>query len=196
MVNFTNSFGHQLPKQQQTELFQYRHKVFVDRLGWDLNTIGEIETDEFDHEQTCYVIAKNSQGSITGCSRLLPTTRPYLLECVFPALLNGISPPKTSDIWELSRFTSMDIDNAFISDNNQMTGKLTKSLLLQSFHIAKQNGAKGVISVSPLGIERLLRSLGIKGHRLGKPMKINGYSLFACYVDFENIEGVAPLTHA
>jgi N-acyl-L-homoserine lactone synthetase len=142
--------------------------------------------DEFDNEHTCYIIAKNNEGNITGCSRLLPTTQPYLLECIFPILLDGISPPKTEDIWELSRFTSMNI-NGVVANNGQMTGKLTQTLLWQSFSIAKQHGAKGVVSVSPLGIERLLRSMGIKGHRLGKPMNVNGYMLFACYVDFNNI---------
>lgn len=142
--------------------------------------------DEFDNEHTCYIIAKNNEGNITGCSRLLPTTQPYLLECIFPILLDGISPPKTEDIWELSRFTSMNI-NGVVANNGQMTGKLTQTLLWQSFSIAKQHGAKGVVSVSPLGIERLLRSMGIKGHRLGKPMNINGYMLFACYVDFNNM---------
>jgi N-acyl-L-homoserine lactone synthetase len=188
MVNFTNSFGHLLPKKQQKELFQYRYKVFIESLGWEISTKGNIETDEFDHEQTCYVIAKDNKGEITGCSRLLPTTRPYLLECIFPILLNGKKPPKTDDIWELSRFTSMNLANECSKRNSQMTSNLTQNLLWESLLVAKNNGAKGVISVSPLGIERLLQSMGIVCQRLGKPMMVNGYKLFACFVDFKTID--------
>lgn len=188
MISFTNDFGHLLPENQLQELFEYRHKVFIEQLGWELKTNGSIETDEFDNEHTCYVIAKNNEGNITGCSRLLPTTQPYLLECIFPSLLNGIPPPKSKDIWELSRFTSMNVSGLKGNNNGQMTGELTQRLLWESFDIAKQNGARGIVSVSPLGIERLLKSMGIEGQRLGKPMKVNGYKLFACYVNFRNIE--------
>jgi N-acyl-L-homoserine lactone synthetase len=188
MINFTNVLGRLLPENQKKELFQYRYKVFIEQLGWELKTKGNIEIDEFDNEHTCYVIAKNSEGNITGCSRLLPTTQPYLLECIFPILLEGTSPPKSKDIWELSRFTSMNVNGLKDNNNGQMTGELTQRLLWKSFNVAKQHGAKGIISVSPLGIKRLLRSMGIKGQRLGKPMRINGYMLFACYVDFRDIE--------
>lgn len=188
MISFTNDFGHLLPENQRQELFEYRHKVFIEQLGWELKTNGSIETDEFDNEHTCYVIAKNNEGNITGCSRLLPTTQPYLLECIFPMLLEGVFPPKSKDIWELSRFTSMNVNGLKSNNNGQMTGELTQRLLWESFDIAKKNGARGIVSVSPLGIERLLKSMGIEGQRLGKPMKVNGYKLFACYVDFRNIE--------
>ena len=188
MISFTNDFGQLLPENQLQELFEYRHKVFIEQLGWELKTNGSIETDEFDNEHTCYVIAKNNEGDITGCSRLLPTTQPYLLECIFPMLLEGVFPPKSKDIWELSRFTSMNVSGLKGNNNGQMTGDLTQRLLWESFDIAKQNGARGIVSVSPLGIERLLKSMGIEGQRLGKPMKVNGHKLFACYVDFRNIE--------
>ncbi|MFT5294108.1 MAG: acyl homoserine lactone synthase [Colwellia sp.] len=82
----------------------------------------------------------------------------------------------------------MNVNGLKDSSNGQMTGELTQCLLWKSFNVAKQHGAKGIISVSPLGIKRLLRSMGIKGQRLGKPMRINGYMLFACYVDFRDIE--------
>ena len=39
---------------------------------------------------------------------MLPTTRPYLLDEVFPHLLHGIAPPHSPDVWELSRFAAMD----------------------------------------------------------------------------------------
>ncbi|MFT6097805.1 MAG: N-acyl-L-homoserine lactone synthetase [Arenicella sp.] len=188
MVGITTVFGCLLPENQQRELFQYRYKVFIEQLGWELKTEGNIETDQFDNKHTCHVIAKTSDGDIIGCSRLLPTTQPYLLECIFPSLLNGLPPPKEKDIWELSRFTSMNVDSLKGGSKGQMTGELTQSLLWESFDIAKQNGAKGIVAVSPLGVERLLKSMGIKGQRLGNPKEINGHMLFACYVDFRHLE--------
>jgi N-acyl-L-homoserine lactone synthetase len=71
----------------------YRHEVFVELLQWDLNTPEGIEQDQFDRQDTVYVVARNDEGRINGCARLLPTTKPYLLGEVFPELLNGLTPP-------------------------------------------------------------------------------------------------------
>ncbi|MCX7087723.1 MAG: GNAT family N-acetyltransferase, partial [Methylococcales bacterium] len=61
-------------------LANYRYKVFVEQLGWQLDTPEGIELDQFDRPDTLYVVARNHAEEIIGCARLLPTTTPYLLE--------------------------------------------------------------------------------------------------------------------
>lgn len=51
----------------------YRHKVFVETLGWELDTEEGIELDQFDHAGTIYVVAQDEDGAVIGCGRLLPT---------------------------------------------------------------------------------------------------------------------------
>jgi len=169
----------------KAEVFSYRYKVFVEQLGWELDTPFDREVDQFDHENTIYVIAKNQQREIIGCARLLPTTMPYLLEEVFPELLNGLAPPKSSDIWELSRFTSLDLKEKGIPENTQFSLDSTVDLLKQTIQCAKRQGAKKIISVSPIGVERLLRKAGFKAHRAGPPKIIDGYPLVACWIEVE-----------
>jgi len=169
----------------KTEVFSYRYKVFVEQLGWELDTPVGREVDQFDHKDTMYVIAKNQDQEIVGCARLLPTTMPYLLEEVFPELLNGLAPPKSADIWELSRFTSLDLKEKGIPANSQFSLDTTVDLLTQTIECAKKQGAKKIISVSPIGVERLLRKAGFKAHRAGPPKIIDGYPLVACWIDVE-----------
>ena len=90
---------------------RYRYQLFVERLGWKLQARNGIELDQFDRPDTLYVVAQNVQGDILGCARLLPTTKPYLLGEIFPQLLNGLPPPCSSEVWELSRFASGDLIN-------------------------------------------------------------------------------------
>jgi N-acyl-L-homoserine lactone synthetase len=59
-----------------TGLAEYRHRVFVEQLGWQLNCKEGLELDEFDHEGTLYVVARNGGGEVAGTARLLPTTQP------------------------------------------------------------------------------------------------------------------------
>lgn len=81
-----------LPAGLYSRVSRYRHEVFVQRLAWNLQTPDGEEIDQFDREDTVYVVAQDAAGQIAGCGRLLPTTRPYLLGDVFAQLLNGAPP--------------------------------------------------------------------------------------------------------
>lgn len=61
----------------------YRQKVFIETLGWELDSTNGEELDQFDRDDTVYVIAQDEQGRINGCARLLPRVccRPIALIC-------------------------------------------------------------------------------------------------------------------
>ncbi|KAB8059217.1 GNAT family N-acetyltransferase [Janthinobacterium sp. FT14W] len=166
----------------KSELERYRYKVFVETLGWDLPSREGRETDQFDHDDTYYVIARDEEGRINGCARLLPTDRQYLLGEIFPQLMAGQAPPRHHDIWELSRFTSMDLHD------NRNTLEDTFRLLRKAIATAATLGARRIISVSPVGIERLLRQGGFATERAGPPMRVNGHLLYACWIDIPVLE--------
>lgn len=174
-----------LPAGLYSKVANYRHRVFVERLGWRLQTFGDTEQDQFDRDDTVYVISKDEHEDITGCARLLPTTRPYLLGEVFPQLLNGMPIPNSPDVWELSRFAAVDFNTNISSALRQFSSPITLSLLHESIGIATENGAKRIITVSPIGVERLLHHLGVHAHRAGPPMIIDGHPIFACWIEIE-----------
>jgi N-acyl-L-homoserine lactone synthetase len=184
-MEFISGLAQNLTEQFKSQLYKYRYEVFVERLGWEMDTPFHRETDQFDHEDTVYITAHNEKDEIVGCSRLLPTTSPYLLEIVFPQLLNGAQPPKSEDIWELSRFTSLELGNNSPTHNGQFSLEVSVDLLTKSLAYAKQHGAKRIITVSPIGIERLLRRAGFMASRAGAPMIIDGHPLVACWLEIE-----------
>ncbi len=167
------------------KLLNYRHQVFVERLGWDLKSIDGLEQDQFDRTDTVYVISRDEGGDVTGCGRLLPTTQPYLLGEIFPQLLNGQLPPADPEVWELSRFAAVDFNAHSTSALGQFSSPLTAELLKCSIRCAVELGAKRLITVSPIGIERLLKRMGIHAHRAGPPMVVNGHPIFACWIECE-----------
>lgn len=167
-----------------TGVARYRHKVFVQKLGWQLQCENALEYDQFDRDDTVYVVAQNDAEEIVGTARLLPTTRPYLLGEIFPQLLNGLPPPASADIWELSRFAAVDFNAPTTSALGQFSSPIAVDLLRASLESASALGAKQLITVSPLGVERLLRSAGIPAHRAGPPMMVDGSPIFACLISF------------
>jgi N-acyl-L-homoserine lactone synthetase len=88
------------------EMHHDRKRVFIDRLGWRLPTLGSwLEVDEFDNEYTVYLIACSADDDRHLASvRLLPTTRPHMLSTMFAGLCDG-GPVVGEDVWEISRFT-------------------------------------------------------------------------------------------
>ncbi|TJZ70744.1 GNAT family N-acetyltransferase [Chitiniphilus eburneus] len=165
-----------------TEMARYRHRVFIEKLGWNLPCENALEYDQFDREDTLYVLARNDEGNVVGTARLLPTTRPYLLAEVFPELLNAMPAPASPEVWELSRFAAMDFDQPDCSPLSQVSSPVAIELLNAALACAGARGARRIVSVSPLGVERLLRKAGFRAHRIGPPIRVDGSPIFACSI--------------
>ncbi len=172
----------ELPGQLIDDIARYRHRVFIEKLGWQLKCDHGLEYDQFDRDDTVYVVAQNEKGDIIGTARLLPTSRPYLLGEVFPQLMNGQKPPCSSDIWELSRFAAVDFDAKSTSAMGGFSSEIAIELIKHSIHSAALLGAKRIITVSPLGVERLLRNVGIQASRAGMPIDYDGQKIFANWI--------------
>jgi acyl homoserine lactone synthase len=183
-VHVTYGSARALQREEINSLFTYRHAVFVEHLKWDLpNAKDGLEIDEFDRHDTIYVTARNADNALCGCARLLPTVRPYLLNSVFPELMRAELIPRSSDVWEISRFCSVDLGGATDSRSRQVDAAGCKKILAGTVACAIEAGAKRLIGVSVLGIERILLRLGVDAHRAGPPMRIRGHTVFAFWLE-------------
>ena len=86
------------------DMHRLRHRVFKERLDWDVLASGDMEIDEFDALHPAYLLQRANDGRVQGCVRLLPSTGPTMLRDAFPILLDGTSAPASSSVWESSRF--------------------------------------------------------------------------------------------
>jgi len=175
-----------LPPGYVERVGRYRHQVFIERLGWALESNDGCEFDRFDRADTVYVTVEDARSQIAGCARLLPTTQPYLLGEAFPQLLHGAPPPRDERIWELSRFASMDFSQAVTTPLAQFSSSSTALLLHGALECAARHGARRLITVSPLGIERLVRRLRVRASRAAAPLSIDGQMMFACWIQVED----------
>ena len=174
---------HELTPQLLESVERYRYKVFVEMLGWQLDTPPGLERDQFDHAGTLYLAARDAQQNVVGTARLLPTTSPYLLGDVFPELMGGATPPQDPLVWELSRFAAVDFTAPNGGALGQFSSPVAVGLLEKAIEVAAEQGAQRLITVSPLGIERLLRREGFRAHRAAPPKIIDGHPIFACWIE-------------
>lgn len=104
MIHIVNAENRHLFERDLLEMHRHRRAVFVDRLGWRLRVVGDLEIDQYDREDTIYLLVKRPPDEqLLASVRLLPTDRPHLMSEVFPHLCeSGV--PSGSSIWEASRF--------------------------------------------------------------------------------------------
>jgi acyl homoserine lactone synthase len=172
-----------LPDGLYPKLANYRYQVFVERLGWQLPVHDGAETDQFDGPQAIYVIAEEPDGEICGCARLLPTSGPYPLTAMFPELLNGTPPPCDPTIWELSRFTAVNLTRRTTTPLADFRNSSAALLMREAMACAASHGARRLITVTALAMERLIRRLGIHSHRMGPPRIVNGELIYGCWIE-------------
>jgi len=177
-----------LPEDLDNALARYRHQVFVEQLGWKLPCVEDrFERDQYDRRDTIYIVAHDESGSICGCARLLPTTRPYLLRELFPFLLAVDMPaPVSDDVWELSRFAASAANADPGALGEETTSWAVRPMLASVVECAAKLGARQLIGVTFLSMERLFRRIGVHAHRAGPAQRIDGRMVVACWIDIDS----------
>ncbi len=189
-MNFLTARASEISTALYASLANYRYEVFVERLGWDLQTTPGFEQDQFDREDTVHVVARDDDGDIVGCGRLLPTNQPYLLGSVFPELLNGMEAPCSEQVWELSRFAAMGVN-----PTNPLGRRhyMAERVLLEAVRFCATRGVTHLIAVSTPPVERLLQRAGVEVCRLGPPTIRQGQPVIA-FVITVNARSIDALT--
>lgn len=184
-MNVVIETGRNLQNTIGLDMGSYRYRVFFQKLGWQLHCEAGLEYDEFDRDDTVYLVAMDEDdGAVIGTARLLPTVRPYLLEKVFPQLLGEQPIPRSPYVWELSRFAAVDFKSAASAGPRQFSSSpVAVGLLREALKCAAALGAQRLISVSPLGVERLLQRSGFRAWRAAPPVLVDGSPLFACWIE-------------
>lgn len=168
------------------QIYSYRFAVFIERLKWTLPDAGAgLEIDQFDRDSTYHVCLRDS-GALVGYARLLPTTQPYLLSEVFPELMNGIAIPRSSDVWELSRFCSCDL-RCPGAQRRQADFGGCRAVLRAAAQCALEHGVTRLIAVSSVAMERILSRLGVNASRASPTMQLHGHSVFAFCIVLDDV---------
>lgn len=96
------------------DMHRMRYRIVVEEWGWDIPGISPgYDKDQFDTDETVYVIVEDENGAIVASARLNPTTRPHMLSELFAANCDLQPYPVGRDVWECSRFVT---DRSLMTD--------------------------------------------------------------------------------
>ncbi len=162
------------------DMFRFRHKIFYERMGWEVPSINGMEQDEFDKENPVYVISRNDEHHVEGCWRLLPTTGPNMLRDIFPQLLGDAEVPCSPTEWEISRLA---VSPGSQERMSTQLHRITSQMLRTLFDFAEANGIERFVFVTSVTLERLIRRLGFTLHRFSEPQQVGKVMSVACWLD-------------
>lgn len=151
-----NSLNKHLYEDILDEMFRLRARVFVDRLGWDVNVEDGKEIDEYDSLDPHYVIGLNDNGEVVSCARALKTTGPHMLPDVFHAILDGEEPVVDERIWESTRFC-VDTDKLCDTRGTNSVSYAMCELMIGSIEYASECGITDIVSVIDPIMNRVMK---------------------------------------
>lgn len=112
-----------------------RYEIFVKRQNWKLPHIDGIEFDEFDTPAARYLLWLDDDGLARGAVRLIPTIRPYMVQKLWPDLLDH-APPEDPAIWEASRFGC----------DHRLSPALRRRVIVELVHACQAFGLRNAIA--------------------------------------------------
>lgn len=172
-----------LVQEMVRRMFRFRHEVFRERLGWEVESRNGLEIDRFDGLKPVYMLSRNTRREITGSWRLLPTTGPYMLRDTFPQLLCGEDAPQDPTVWEISRFATV---TAGRRDRVQANlGQVTFAMIQSLLPFAEEHRIRQYVFVTSVALERLVTRIGLPLRRFGdgQAQRVGKVLSVACRLD-------------
>jgi len=183
VLTITHSPACRVPDHVLRNMFAARKAVFVDLLKWDVPVIaGRYEIDQFDDEHAIYIVLTGTSGEHLGSARLLPTTRPHLLDGLYPFLCeDGV--PTGETIFEITRFC---LDRSLrAAERRTVRNNLVRALVDH----ALRHGLTQFTAIAEMGWFQQILAFGWRCLPLGLPQEVDGALLAAFSI---SIDGETP----
>lgn len=149
-------------------MFADRKRLFVDLFGWDVPVIdGEFEVDQFDAAGAIYVIAADEQHRHEASLRLLPSTRPHVLDTLFPDLC-PVGVPVGETTYESTRLC---LPQRYGAERRR---ELRNALISVMVDVALERGIDRYTGVIPDGFRKEVLAMGWQAEPLGPAVRIPG----------------------
>ena len=160
-------------------MFVARKEVFVDLLGWNVPVIaGLFEIDQFDNPHARYIILLDHERRHRASARLLPTTRPHILDQLYSELCEE-DLPRGQQIFEITRFC-LDRQQSTV-ERREARDALVSGLALT----AVANGIATYTGVAESSWLDQIQDFGWRCRALGQPKVAGSQRLAALRIDID-----------
>lgn len=180
MIHIVTASDFDAYRDRLEQAWRLRHRIFVEEMGWSAIARPDgREIDEFDDEHAVHLLAIENDA-LVGYSRLLPTTRPYVLSTHLPELCEG-EPPAAPHIVEWSRIGVADS----VRTSGRRLNPVALAILTGIVEWGIPRGIRGFVADMPTSWLLRLLQLHIHALPLGLPRMIDNVEIVAVNADFD-----------
>jgi N-acyl amino acid synthase of PEP-CTERM/exosortase system len=178
-------------REEREMAYRLRHRIFCEELGWVSARENLLELDEYDCDrETVSFGVFDSNGDLKAYLRLIPTSRPSMLEDIFSFLIGpGHELRKDSHTAEISRLcVAPEARRDSVAGN---FGAHHVSMLLYKgvYNWCLQNGVRSLYLVVEEKVCRLLNAMGFPCELLGEGREMpDGVKAVAALMDWREFE--------
>jgi acyl homoserine lactone synthase len=155
------------------QFLQLRRKHFVQTLGWNVPHNGVAEMDQYDTPNAWYVVVME-EGRVLGGSRCQPVAASWgpwssMIRDAKEGRLEGIPAVCCAQVldggdrWEGTRLV---LDESLPAADR---GKVLQGVIEGLMGVLRAHGGTGMYTVSPLVLQRMVRTMGITPCQISEP---------------------------
>ncbi|MBL8659027.1 MAG: hypothetical protein JNM75_04645 [Rhodospirillales bacterium] len=145
-----------------------RHKIFVERQGYQVPTYRGMEWDAFDTPAAVYLMWRDDLQQVRAIARLIPTTVPYMIRELWPQLICGHALPSRADVWEVTR---LGVDRTLLPNVRR---RVFGEMMCACGEFARKRAIREYYLVTHPRVIRSIEANGCRTRFLGRAQPING----------------------
>ncbi|HEX3810299.1 MAG TPA: acyl-homoserine-lactone synthase [Rhizomicrobium sp.] len=171
---------------QLEDMFRIRHDIYVGRRGWKaLESPDGRDVDQFDTEDTVYLLGIDALGRVTSGLRLNPTVGPHLIKTLFSHTVTFGRVPVGERIYEFTRYFVVP-GRVPRLQRRQAAGEL----LVAMFEYALAAGLSHISLLCDAFFMSTILEMGLKVRPLGMPTPYDEGTCIAVLFDVgeENVQ--------
>lgn len=193
MIHAVSLKNQHLYGRQLDQMFRMRHAFYVEGHGWaGLTSKDGRETDEFDGENTVYLMSLDPFGDVAASVRLNPTTGPTLLAKFADHSDEAL--PSTESAWDISRWIAAPRHRR--ADNPRWPSNHQRELMIGILEFCLSRGLTHLVMLSELRLAERISAYGWPLRYLGAPREYEEGKGVAVAAEIEVGQHVLTLTRA
>ena len=168
----------ELPSGFATELYRLRNRTFRERLNWKVECTDGLEKDQFDNENTTYLLGMH-EGEILCGARFIDATQPTMISEIFHEYFDNITLPTDIPCCEVSRL--------FLDKERRDCGNLrgmpaSKALFLAMIVYCMKKQYRGMFAVASRGMYAIFRHAHWKIDVIQKGLSEKGETIYYIFM--------------
>jgi N-acyl-L-homoserine lactone synthetase len=165
----THLLGDALPSS-----YRLRHRIFVERQRYEVPCWRGMEWDQFDTPAAVYLLWRDPTNRVRAVARLIPTSVPYMIQQLWPELVESGDIPCRDDVWEVTRFgIDRDLERA-------VRARIFGEMFCAFAEFGLKSRIREYIFVTPAKvIDSALTRAGVEAWRLSSPRRLGSLPVVA-----------------